>query len=221
VSVGPPPTFPGIAVALTLCRGVTQNGKKLAERPASEAAPDEIEELAESCRQYVLHSTGIELDYTPETLSVLDHYLAGARQSITERPELEPLIARSVGAYFGELVRRKQPSFWSLPTADAHDWRLCAREVFLAFNPIGVAYDALADGVEHDGPSSELRTAPEDRDVVAQRLEELPEVVESEYYLLSTRLEVIEAAALALRLDMQKSGVDDVRFEESDYDEED
>jgi hypothetical protein len=187
---------------------------------AGEQPPDEIGELAESCRQYVLHSTGIELDYTQDTLSVLDHYLAGARESIAERPDLEPLIARSAGAYFGELVRRTLPSFWSLPTADIHDWRLCAKRVFLAFNPIGVAYDALADGVDHDGPSSELRVAPEEREVVAQRLEELPEVPESEYYLLSTRLEVIEAAAMALRLEMQKGGVDDVSFEESDYDDE-
>lgn len=189
------------------------------ERSGRDAPPEEIEELAESCRQYVLHSTGIELDFTQDTLSVLDHYLASSRESIVERPELEPLIARAAGAYFGELVRRTLPSFWLLPTADIHDWRVCAREVFLAFNPIGVAYDALADGVDHDGPSSELSIAPEERDVVAQRLEELPEVPETEYYLLSTRLEVIEAAAMALRLEMERGGVADVSFDESDYED--
>jgi hypothetical protein len=181
--------------------------------------PDEIEELAENCRQYVLSATGVELDYTPETLSVVDHYVRHARAGLEERRELEPLIVRAVGAYFGEVVRRTVPSFWVLATADVFDWSLCAKTAYLSFNPIGVAYDALSGGTAHDGPSSELKVSPAEREIVAQRLEELPDVSEDEYYLLTTRLEVIEATVMALRLEMQQQGTSDVVFTESDYDE--
>jgi hypothetical protein len=182
--------------------------------------PDEIEELAENCRQYVLQATGVELDYTPDTLSVVDHYVTQARASLDQRPELEPLIVRAVGAYFGEVVRRTVPSFWVLATQDVHDWWLCVKTAYLSFNPIGVAYDALSGGTAHDGPSSELKVSPAEREIVAQRLEELPDVSEQEYFLLTTRLEVIEVAVMALRLEMQQQGTADVLFTESDYDEE-
>lgn len=186
----------------------------------SDAPPDEIVELAETCRQYVYGVTGVELDYTPDTLGVLDHYLTLARAGIEERPELLPLAARAIGAYFGEVVRRVMPSFWVLETADDHDWRVCARTAFLSFNPVGVAHDALAGSTEHSGPSSDLRVAPEEREIAEARLAQLPDVPEEDYYLMTTRLEVIEVTYEALRLEMEQQGTADVRFDESDYSEE-
>lgn len=182
------------------------------------AAPDEIEELAEACRQYVLAATGVELDYTQDTLSVLDHYVLLARGGIEERPELITLAARAVGAYFGEVVRRTIPSFWALGSADVFDWRVCGTNAYLWINPVGVAYDALAGGVEHEGPPSELGVSAEEREIVEARLAELPDVPEDEYYLLCTRLEVIEVAYEALRLEMERQGTGDVVFDEGDYD---
>jgi hypothetical protein len=182
-----------------------------------EPAPDQIAELAENCRQYVLSATGVELDYGEDTLPVLDHYMTLARASVGERPELLPLVTRAAGAYFGELVRRKLPSFWRLPTGDDHDWRLCARDVYLSLNPIGAAYDALASSEAHGGPSSELEVSREEREVVARRLELMPPVPEDEFFMFSTRLEVIEVTVMALRLEMQREGLADVRFEDADY----
>jgi hypothetical protein len=182
-----------------------------------EPAPDPIAELAENCRQYVLHATGIELDYTAEMLTVVDHYMTLARANVRERPELLTLVTRAVGAYFGETVRRRLASFWRLPTGDDHDWRLCARDVYLSLNPIGVAYDALAGSDQHEGPSSQLEVSREERELLARRLEQLPPVPDDEYYLLCTRLEVIEAAVMALRLEMQREGLADVQFDEADY----
>ncbi len=57
--------------------------------------------------------------------------------------------------------------------------------------------------------------------MVAERLEELPDVSERDYYLLTTRLEVIEVAVMALRLEMQKDGREGVVYGEADYDAED
>lgn len=182
-----------------------------------EAPPPGIAELSEACRQYVQRATGLLPDYCPETLPLVDYYLDQVRDSTNERPELLPLVVRAVGAYFGEVVRRQVPGFWIIPSLDAHDWRLCARPVFLSLNPIGVAYDAIHRKSAHDGPSSQLKLAPEDREVVDRRVAELPPVREEEYFLLSTRLEVIEIAADALRAQMLEGGTAGVQFDEDDY----
>ena len=180
--------------------------------------PDaEIVELSAACRQYVGSAFGIELDFSPETLPLLDHYVKGARADVAGRPQLLPLMARVVGAYFGEVARRHLGLFWYLPSADAHTWQVCGRSAFLSISPIGVAYDALTASGDHSGPSSQLRLSPEERDFVQRRLDSLPEVSDEEYYLLSTRLEILEIAADALRAQMQAAGCGDVEFDLRDY----
>lgn len=173
-----------------------------------------------ACIDYVRRAVGVELDFTPETLPVLDHYLGDVRKTLDERPALAPLVASAAGAYFGEVVRSHIPSFWRLPSPNVHDWSLCLRVAFLSFNPIGVAYDALFQTIEHDGPRSMLKVAPEDKEYLSRRLETLPPVPEDEYFLLSTRFEVIEVAVEALRAKLDSSGYDELTFEETDYDAE-
>jgi hypothetical protein len=182
-----------------------------------DAPPEQIHELAETCREYVQRAVGVELDYTTDTLSVLDHYAKVSREGLTERPELAELVGRAMGAYFGEVVRRMLPSFWRLPSADAAYWEVCGVSVFLAFNPLGVAWDALYGCTEHGGPSSEIVLDPAERDAVEKRLAELPEVSEDEYWLFTTRLEVIEVTAEALRLAMLEGGTSGVTFDADDY----
>ncbi len=187
------------------------------DHPRGEPAPEPVLEASNACLEYVKRATGVTLDYTPETLSVLDHYLGLVRSDAKDRPELVPLIARAVGAYFGEVVRVVVPSFWRLPSPNVVDWQLCASAVFFAFNPIGAAYDALFESVEHDGPRSLFRVAPEDKDLLARRLEAMPEVPEDEYYLLTTRIEVIEAVVEALRARLEAKGYGESEFTEEDY----
>lgn len=181
--------------------------------------PPEVGELAASCIDYVRQATGVELDLTPETLPVLDHYVTAARSDTAERPELLTLVARAVGAYFGEVVRGSFPSFWRMPSGDAHEWQLCFREAYLAFRPVAVAYDALTGTTSHEGPSSELSLAPDEREAVAMRLAQLPPVPEDEWVLLSTRAEVIEIALDALRRVMQERGVEETQYAVEDYDD--
>jgi hypothetical protein len=180
-------------------------------------APAEISELVDVCRQYVQRAVGVELDLTPETLPVLDHYVRVSRQHVEQRPQLLVLMARVVGGYFGEVARRHLGLFWHVPSADMHEWQLYGRSVLLAISPIGVAYDALHGSGEHDGPSSSLCLTPEERELVDRRLASLPPVPEEEYYLLSTRLEVVEIAVEALRAQMLQDGTADVEFAASDY----
>lgn len=191
-----------------------------AHGPEDEAAalPDpEIVERAEATRQYVLSALGVELDYSPETLPVLDHYLEQARQNVRERPELTTLLTRSVGAYFGEVVRRAFPCFWRRPSGDAGDFQLCFEEVYLAFDPTAFAWDALFESADHDGPSAELLLDREDHEALVQRLAALPPVSEAEYWLLSTRFEIVEMAADQARRELSRAGLENVHYGPADY----
>jgi hypothetical protein len=148
---------------------------------------------------------------------VLDHYVGSVRPTLSDRPELAPLLARATGAYFGEVVRSVVPGFWRLPSASIHDYELCCRHAYLWVNPMGVAYDALFAGTEHDGPRSMLRCAPEDRAFLERRLATLPPVPESDYYLFTTRLEVLEVAHEALHARAEEQGYGESELTEDDY----
>lgn len=185
-----------------------------------DAPPEEISELVAMCVEAVARAAGVGLDFTADTLPILDHYVSLASASARERPELLPLLSRSVGAYFGELLRRELSGFWRIPSANVHDWALCARHVFLWINPLGVAFDALAGDAEHEGPRSQLHVAPEYRAAVDARLALLPEVSPEEFFLLATRFEVIQLAAETLAVEMSNAGYSDTEFELEDYDAE-
>lgn len=175
-----------------------------------------VADLAAAASEYVERAVGVEVDYTPETLPLVDHYVTIARGQIADRPPLLELVARALGAYFGEVMRRHLGGFWHVPSDDAHEWLLCLEHVLLAVNPVGVAYDVLFRGQSHDGPTAELLLAREEREAVRQRLAALPEVDEGEYYMLATRLEVIEIAVAALLGD-RDTGTADVTFDREDY----
>ncbi|HEY5958813.1 MAG TPA: hypothetical protein VIV60_19765 [Polyangiaceae bacterium] len=179
--------------------------------------PEPIVELVVACVQFVKDALDVELDFTPETLPILDHYLLLARQTLTERPELRELIWRFAGAYFGELVRRRYNGFWHLPSLDVHTWRLQQRQVLLSFNPVGVVAEAIAGAESSEGPTGALRLAHADQERVAERLAVIPPLPEDQYFLLSTRLEVIDTVVEHLRVCMSENDQADIEFDPDDY----
>jgi hypothetical protein len=186
--------------------------------PEIEPAPPIIHELAGACIGYVEKAIGMRLDYQAETLPLLDHYLASCRADLTLRPDLAGLIARAAGAYFGEVVRRRIHMHWHVPTDDPSAWELRAEPVYLSFNPVAVAHDAISHGDE-EGPTSRLLLDDDDRDLVEARLAELPAATENEFYALSTWLEVIDIAVDAAKARMMRDGQGDVVFAPDDYGE--
>jgi hypothetical protein len=179
--------------------------------------PMAILELAESCRTFVLAALKIELDYEPETLPILDEYLRLARGGVGDRPEAEPLVARAAAAYFGEIVRRRTDAFWLHRKDTADEWQLAGRRVFVVMSPLGMVLEALHRGDDHGGPSAELVLYGDDRALAEARLAAMPPVSEEEYYLLSTRLEVVETILETLREQMKQEGRDALIFEDTDY----
>jgi hypothetical protein len=191
--------------------------------PAPAELLAEIEELAATCERHVKDAVGVALDGTIETLPVLDHYLELSREAIRERPELLPLLSRTIGAYFGRVVAGHFEGFWWFENADVHTWFVCMQRVFLALNPVGLVHEALAGANELEalgGPPPDLRLAVEDRDLVQERLAALPPVADTDFWRLSVRVEGLEVAVAALREQMLEGGLADVSFEPSDYDDE-
>lgn len=184
------------------------------------AAPPVVSELAESCVRFVERKLGVRMDYTPETLPLLDHYLAEARADIEGKPELLALLVNAAGAYFGEVVRRRIPSWWHMPDRDEPpSWQIQAEPIYLWFEPVGVAYDALMHGrdEEEGRATARLEIEEEDREALELRLSELPPVDEDEYFALSTRLEIIDIAADVIKARMIENGLGDVVFSADDY----
>ncbi|HEY3592890.1 MAG TPA: hypothetical protein VGL13_03410 [Polyangiaceae bacterium] len=180
-------------------------------------APAEVKELADACVRYVEAVYRLRLDFQPETLSVLDHYLASRRPDFEHEPQAAGLIARVAAAYFGEVVRHKFSSFWHLGSEDdPSTWQLRFEAVYLSFSPYEIAYDAITLGDQGE-PTAQLNLDDEDRDVVEERLAELPPASDEEFFALTTRLEVLEIAVDAIKARMMSNGLGEVGFSSEDY----
>jgi hypothetical protein len=207
-----------VGLAPTMVRAMSEHA-----RPGFDvtALADEVRELSVSCEQHVRDAVGMALDGSIETLPVLDHYVRLSSKAIKERPELLPLLARTVGAYFGQVISDHFGGFWWLVSPDVSNWHVCLRSVYLAVNPIGMAHAALTWGLPAElaasGPPSELLLAAQDRELVERRLEALPPVREGDFFTLSTRVEALEVAVAALSEKLAEAGTADVTFEDDDY----
>jgi hypothetical protein len=183
--------------------GGNGSGSAHAADRRSEPAPEQVRELAEACVRYVERAIGIKLDYEPETLSILDHYVEQSRRAAAARPEdaapaVVALVAHTAGAYLGEVVRRRYPAWWRIEGDDPAYWRIELEPVYLSFSPVQLIADALLHDRDQEA-DERLELEDVDRDAVAERLAELPEVPEEEFFAPSTRLEVIDIAVEAIR----------------------
>jgi Family of unknown function (DUF6278) len=182
---------------------------------ATAEPPAAISELAAACVRYVASRYKAALDFTPDTMSLLDQWLRDARPEARGRPEAAELVQSSAGAYLGEVVRRQFGARW-ISDGDPAGWRLCLSTVYCAFNPVGVAREALMLEPA-EGWHAHLELDPGERDAVEARLEALPAADDEEYYAPSTRFDVLWIVVEALRGAMQARGLDDVRFTPEDY----
>src|SRR6187549_1650704 len=120
--------------------------------------PPSIIDLVAGCRLAVKQVVGVDLDFTQETLPLLDHYADSAKAT---REEVAQLIAPMVGAYFGEVLRRTLGAArWELGEGgDPSELRLQFEDVFLELNPAGIALEALVR-VPVEGWGAHLEVRP-------------------------------------------------------------
>jgi hypothetical protein len=177
--------------------------------------PPRVAELCAACMRFVASKYKVALDGTPETLSLLDQYVRDAREAARERPESIELVAPAVGAYLGEVMRQVfRGEWWS--DGDYDGWRLYFTNVYLSFNPLGMGREAITME-EAEGWNAHLVVDPGEREEIEARLAAIPAVDEEEYYLPTTRLDVVTAVVETLRARAEASGTGDVTFTKDDY----
>lgn len=212
------------------------------ESVAGAPSPPEIVELADACVRFVHRVTNVTLDYTLETLPVLDHYIRDAAGAAADRDEARDVVILAAGAYFGELVRRRYACWWrleqGLPFA-----RIEFATMFLAFSPMDMARDAVRHHTvkpppepvsakdivvsKEDPPEDEDKSRDasgfeldeDDQERVEARLAELPAATVDEFYAPSTRLEVLDIVVDAIRSKRLAEQDPELALEPADYDD--
>jgi hypothetical protein len=184
---------------------------------ADAALPAQVRDWAESCRTYVKEALGIELDYTPETLPILDHYVSTKAKPATQ--EVRDLLTPPLGAYFGEVVRRSLDADgvrWHAPDQAYEQYRLEFEAFFLCFNPLGVALEVqMADDAEGFGAHFQL--LDESRPAVEAALAESESVSADDYYTFTMRYETLELVVSVLLGLEQKLASQPRRFSREVY----
>jgi hypothetical protein len=200
---------------------VTHSAGVPLEEPPEEVAnpPQKVGELLAACVRFVQSRFGVPLDFTQDTLSLVDAYVREARAELAAKPEVLPLLQGAVGAYLGEVIRRAFGGAW-FAEGEPDGWRVDLSRVYLTFNPIGMAREALLLSPQ-EGWHAHLEADPAQRDVLEHRLARLTRniggVGEEEYFAPTTRFDVVAIAVDALRADMVARGEADVRFGPEDY----
>ncbi len=172
-------------------------------------------ELAAACVRFVATRYGAALDFAPDTLSFVDHWVREARAELKERPEAGDLVQAAAGAYLGEVIRLAFGGTW-VAEGNHADWRIELERVYCSFNPIGMAREALLLEPA-DGWHSHFELDPGEADAIEQRLAALPPAPDEEFYAPSTRFDVVSILFEALRTGMRARGLSDVRFTPEDY----
>jgi len=177
--------------------------------------PPHVAELSASCARFVFTKYGVPLDGTSDTLSIVDQYVRDARADLQMQPAGLPLLVATIGAYFGEVVRRAFDASW-YAEGEHEGWRLDFHDVYLTLNPLGMAREALTLA-EAEGWHAHIEMDDAEKDEILARLARLPDVSDDEFYAPSTRFDVIELAVEALRARAHAGGLADVRFTVEDY----
>lgn len=213
----PPPAAPSpLPFAPFVVDGLAEDGSPRSPTRSVDPPPPAVRELAEACVRFVKAATGVELDYEPETLSVLDHYVAEARRSAVKTREAGVVAAHAAGAYFGEVVRRRYASWWRVEDDDPTEWSIELGSVYLSLRPVSMMADAIFrdEGAGEDEP---LIVEERDRAMISARLDDLPAVTEDELFAPTTRLEVIDIAVDAIRSKRIADGEPEANLTPDDY----
>ena len=180
-------------------------------------SPERISHLAGRCITHVKNRTGITLDYQSETLSVVDFFIQQVLKDEGKgdippagdhrRADMMHLLAPTIGAYFGEMVRHSFPCRWRIETDDPKEWFIEFEHVPLRFRPVGAAAEALVES-DIDDWGCCLATAREETTPLRERLQAAPPVSEEEFFTLSTRFEVLQIAVdwLRARISISNNG---------------
>ena len=165
--------------------------------PNTEPFPREnLNAMADSCVDFVQSAIGLALDYTQDTLPILDHYLREARKEAGTPVLLAP-IAVAAGAYFGKLVTRQFSGAHLHESPDMQACRVQFSTIFLHFNPIGIAQEVITQA-DAPGWSAHFSTFDDQRAVIEQSVDDNLQLRIEDYYSFSVRYEMLDQVVAVL-----------------------
>ena len=168
-----------------------------------ENTPEPVKELARACENFVQKALNVQLDYTQDTLSILDHYLQLAHNGAVE---LHRLVGAAAGAYFGEVLRSHFSARWAevKSTDNCDHWRIEFSQVFLWLNPVVLARESLQQEDVVDGGAG-FQVLQSEREVLTSALKSLGDVDSDEFYKLTTRYDVLSSVVDRLTILRQRA----------------
>jgi hypothetical protein len=149
--------------------------------------PQKLLEYAETAVNYVRIAVGVAPSYDSDTLPLVDHYLNSVPP---DEPATIALMVQTVGAYFGEVVRRNLGGRWEGGTGLHEDWRMVL-PTGLSFSPTGFVAAAIAKS-ELEDFDAEIDAPARMKPHVQQALARMGEVPVDEFYSLCNRLDTLE-----------------------------
>jgi len=128
--------------------------------------PAAVTDLAQACVRYVKQALGFDLDFSAETLPVVDQWLEDARAAVPaeergrpQMPETLRLAVVAAGAYFGEVALRVHEGWWRGPEGGGEgELKVELARAFVSFSPMAMAAALVTrpdDDAEDDPPEDE------------------------------------------------------------------
>ncbi len=165
--------------------------------------PEEICQLTERCRAHVHKRFSLELDFTSDTLSVLDFFVeelvkdenrgVAPLPGHPSRMNMLHLFAPTMGAYFGALLSKQFGGRFRHTEQDISKWRFEFETFFVRFNPVAVAAGVIAKQ-EVDGLPALLISTPSLSQRLQERFDAAPEIPEDDYFSFCSFFESIQIA---------------------------
>ncbi len=149
--------------------------------------PEPVRPYAAAAADYVWNALRLELEFHEASLSVLDHYLARARE---EEGPIRDLVAAAVGCFFGEFLRRSLGGTWHCEGGEPAAWEL-ELPSGVVVRPVGMAAEALALE-EVEGYDGSVYVPDEHLSSLRKVLDSEGPVAPERYYSLVNRYEVLQ-----------------------------
>lgn len=165
--------------------------------------PEEINQLVGRCIAHVHKRFNLELDFTSDTLSVLDFFIEEVvkdeyrgnvpPQGHPSRMNMVHLFAPTFAAYFGAVLHKQFGGRFRHTEKDEKDWRFEFDSFFVRLNPVAIAASVIAKQ-EIEGLSSVLYSSAKLMPKLQERLDAAPDVSEQEFYSFCTVFESCQIA---------------------------
>ncbi len=176
--------------------------------------PTSTADYAQMAIENVKIAIGVEPDFTPETLPLIDAYLQQARTS--KLAEVRSLVITTAGVYFGEVMLRLLDGWWNTANASPSRWRVEVRPCFLYFYPVGTTGEVLL-GRESDQFNGTFSVLEELKEELQQRLKASAPVTDEEYFSLCGRCDSLQIVSEWLLARAQQQDGPLIPLEAEDY----